>query len=299
MNRITRPPLPHMTTDDFLAWPGDGTGRRHQLVDGEIRPVSPASHTHAAIQANLAYLLISAVHAAGLPLQVAIKGAVISGLNASTNVRVPDLVVTATLDERGQQAVPDPVLLVEVLSPGNQDSTRDNVWVYATLPSVQEIAVLHSTRVLAEVHRRTPAGAWLPDPEYSGPGERLRLASVDLILRRGRRPSQHLAAPAGSPRRLSAPVAVMPGRMRLAQVSPREVVAFVEQGGIVRLGAGVSEAVAHVQSGRVPPFAEPSISVGREVRLALADADELEAGSVQESANMRASRRHGESVGPA
>ena len=111
MNQLARRPLPHMTADDFLAWPGDGTGRTFQLVDGEVRPVSPASHTHAAIQSNLAYSLIGAVRAAGLPLQVLTEGAIIPGLNASTNVRVPDLVVTATPDERGQQTVPDPVLI--------------------------------------------------------------------------------------------------------------------------------------------------------------------------------------------
>ena len=180
MNQIARRLLPSMTADDFLAWPGDGTGRKHQLVDGEVRSMSPASHTHAVIQSRLAFLLWRAIEAAGLPLQVVTEGAVIPGLNASNNVRVPDLAVTATPDERGQQAIPDPVLLIEVLSPGNQDDTRDNVWAYATLPSVREIVVLHSTRVLAEVHRRDGAGAWLPDPEYSGLGERLRLASVPL-----------------------------------------------------------------------------------------------------------------------
>ena len=180
MNQTTRRPLPYMTADDFLAWPGDGTGRKHQLIDGELRLMSPASHTHGVIQSRLALLLWRAIEASNLTLQVVTEGAIIPGLNASTNVRVPDLVVTATPDERGQQAVPDPVLPAEVLSPGNQDDTRDNVWAYATLPSVQEIVVLHSTRVLAEVHRRDPAGAWLPDPEYCGPGECLRLASVDL-----------------------------------------------------------------------------------------------------------------------
>ena len=180
MNQIARRLPPSMTADDFLAWPGDGTGRKHQLVDGKVRSMSPASTSHAIIQANLAFMLISAIRAAGLPLMVLTEGAVVPGLNASTSVRVPDLSVTAEPDERGQQTVPDPVLLIEVLSPGNQDDTRDNVWAYATLPSVQEIVVLHSTRVLAEVHRRDPAGAWLPDPEYCGSGERLRLASVDL-----------------------------------------------------------------------------------------------------------------------
>ena len=125
-------------------------------------------------------MLIGAIRAAGLPLQVLTEGAIIPGLNASTNVRVPDLVVTATPDERGQQTVPDPVLIVEVLSPGNQDDTRDNVRAYATLPSVREIAVLHSTRILAEVHRRGPDGTWAADPELVGPGERLSLAGVGL-----------------------------------------------------------------------------------------------------------------------
>ncbi len=36
MNPLARRPLPHMTTDDFLAWPGDGTGRKfHWLPDPE------------------------------------------------------------------------------------------------------------------------------------------------------------------------------------------------------------------------------------------------------------------------
>ena len=161
MNELARRPLPHMTADDFLAWPGDGSGRTFQLVDGDVRAVSPASHTHAAIQARFAFVLWRAIEAAGLPLQVVTEGAIIPGLNALTNVRVPDLVVTATLAERSQQVVPHPVLLIEVLSPGNQDDTRDNVRAYSTLASVQEIVVLHSTRVLAEVHRRDPAGTWL------------------------------------------------------------------------------------------------------------------------------------------
>jgi Uma2 family endonuclease len=180
MNSLARRPGPHMTADDFLAWPGDGSGRTFQLVDGEVRAVSPASHTHAAIQARLAFLLWQAVEASGLPLQVVTEGAVIPGLNAATNVRVPDLLITATPDQRGQQAIPDPLLVVEVLSPGNLDDTRDNVRACATLPSVQEIAVLHSTRMLAEVHRRDHAGIWESNPEFIGQGEALRLRSAAL-----------------------------------------------------------------------------------------------------------------------
>jgi hypothetical protein len=35
-----------MTVADFLDWPGDGTGRKFQLVDGALRAMSPGSATH-------------------------------------------------------------------------------------------------------------------------------------------------------------------------------------------------------------------------------------------------------------
>ena len=180
MNTIWRRPLPFMTANDFLAWPGDGTGRTFQLVDGEVRPVSPASTVHGGIQANLAFLLKTAIHAAQSSLHVVTEAAIIPALNAGTNVRVPDLAVTAAALERGQQELPDPVLIVEILSPGNEDDTRDNIRAYATLSSVQEMAVLYSTRLLAEVHRRDANVAWLPDPEMVADNGRLRLPSVGL-----------------------------------------------------------------------------------------------------------------------
>lgn len=180
MNHVALRAPPHMTTEEFLAWPGDGSGRRFQLVDGEIRPMSPASRIHGVIQANLAWLLVGVVRAAFLPLQVLTEGAIIPALNASGNVRVPDLVVAPNDDMRGDQVVADPLLIVEILSPGNSDGTRDNVRAYATLSGVREMAVVHTGRVLAEIHRRDATGAWQPDPEFVGPGEQLRLLSIGL-----------------------------------------------------------------------------------------------------------------------
>jgi Uma2 family endonuclease len=135
------------------------------------------------IQANLAYLLVRAVQTAGSSFQVLAEGAIVPALNASSNVRVPDLVVAPADDMRGDQVVTDPVLIVEILSPGNSDVTRDNVRAYATLPSVQEIAVIHTSRVLGEIHRRDAGGAWRRNPDLVGPGEQLRLPSVGLDCR--------------------------------------------------------------------------------------------------------------------
>ena len=99
------------------------------------------------------------------------------------NVRVPDLAVTAAPVVQGQQTLPEPLLVIEILSPGNQDDTRDNIRAYATLPSVQEMAVLYSTRLLAEVHRRDANGTWLPNPETVAAEGRLRLPSVGLDVK--------------------------------------------------------------------------------------------------------------------
>jgi Uma2 family endonuclease len=91
---------------------------------------------------------------------------------------VPDLGITCTADAPGQRALPDPVVLIEVLSPGNAKDTWDNVWAYTTIPSVHEIAVVHSTRVLAEVLRRGPDGHWPEESERAGSGDTLRLDSI-------------------------------------------------------------------------------------------------------------------------
>ena len=96
------------------------------------------------------------------------------------NVRVPDILVAPLTDERGEIVAPDPVLIIEVLSPGNEDDTRDNIRAYSTLPSVREMAALSSTRVRAEVHRRLPDGTWAPDPEIVEAGGRLRFETLAL-----------------------------------------------------------------------------------------------------------------------
>ena len=72
------------------------------------------------------------------------------------------------------------MLLVEILSPGNERDTWENVWTYATIPSVQEILVVHSTRIRAELLRRSDELAWPETPEAIGPDGILRLESIDF-----------------------------------------------------------------------------------------------------------------------
>ncbi len=169
-----------MTVADFLEWQGDGSGRKFQLVDGEVRAMSPGSAAHAIIQVNLASAILHRLDETGSKCCVGTEPAIATRVRAHTNLRVPDIGVTCSSNEPGQQTFPDPVLLIEVLSPGNQADTWDNVWAYTTIPTVQEILVVHSTRVLAQLLRRQLDGAWPAEPQDIGPDDVLSLETVGL-----------------------------------------------------------------------------------------------------------------------
>jgi len=169
-----------MLVEEFLAWPGDGATKRFQLFDGVPRAMSPASHVHGTIQANLTYLIKRRLIETASRCRVVTEPAIQPRARGRQNLRVPDLAVDCHRGEQGQIILPEPLLLVEILSPGNERDTRENVWAYTTIPSVAEILLVHSAAVAAELLRRLPDGSWPANPEEIGPGGTLRLESIDL-----------------------------------------------------------------------------------------------------------------------
>lgn len=167
----------YMTLVEFLVWnPGDG--RRWQLVDGEPVAMAPASQTHAAIRSELGALLRNQLAERGSPCRVLTTPGVVLRVGANENVRIPDLGVTCappTLDH----VMPEPVLLIEVLSPSNVAETRSNIWAYTTIPSVCEVLLVHSTQVGAELLRRGADGQWPEGPVLLGPDDILALDSIE------------------------------------------------------------------------------------------------------------------------
>ena len=77
---------------------------------------------------------------------------------------------------------PEPLLLIEILSPSNDVETWSNVWTYASIPSVMEILVVSSTRVAAELLRRDANGQWPDEPMALGSDAMLTLTSVDFAI---------------------------------------------------------------------------------------------------------------------
>ncbi len=170
MNAHVKPQV-RMTVDEFLAWePGDG--RKWELVDGELRAMAPAKPTHAFLQNEMAALLRNHLLAQESTCRSATEPGIVPGVQAGHNVLVPDLAVTCTPGDGDEEGtISAPVLIVEILSPSNQAETWKNVWAYTSIPWVQEVPVLHSTRIGADLLRRGPDGAWPTDPSAVASGE--------------------------------------------------------------------------------------------------------------------------------
>ncbi len=192
-----QPPLPPMmTVADFLDWPGDGLGTRFELVDGVLRAMPPASDTHGTIQANLSGLLRQHLRDTRSMCRVVANPGIQPRVRAEWNFRIPNIGVTCKQNRAGEVMTPDPILLIEVLSPGNTSDTYENVRAYATLPSVREIAIVHSTRMRIELLVRDAAGDWPADPTvHDGPAVAFGSIGAELLFAEIYA-GTHLAAPA-------------------------------------------------------------------------------------------------------
>ncbi len=168
-----------MTVGEFLNWdPGDGLW---QLVDGEPRCMAPSNRTHGSLQARLAQLLGNHLDAQGGACFVVTEPGIVPHLMSKHNIRIPGLAVTCTPYEREETTLPNPVLVVEILSPSNPADTWANVWAHTTIPSVQEILIVRSDAIGAELLRRHPGRQWPDLPEPIDAGD-LTLESVNFTV---------------------------------------------------------------------------------------------------------------------
>ena len=167
---------PVMDVAEFLDWDAPTPGH-WQLVDGEPRAVAPASLPHNSILFELGALIRDHFLAQGSACRIIPTLGVIPRVRADRNFRIPDLGVTCSPEPLEGYDLPNPVLLVEILSPSNQSETWGNVWTYTTIPSVQEILVIRTSSIRADLLRRRADGSWPEVPETIAGGT-LTLESI-------------------------------------------------------------------------------------------------------------------------
>ena len=176
---MAEPALKHMTVAEFLGWQPE-PDIHYELFDGRPRAMVPTARGHSIIQSKLSFHIWSAL-----------QGRRTCTVQTEAGVRIPDredawyqpdLSVSCRPHEPDEIAVPEPILLVEVLSPSTENTVRrGKLPDYRLIPSMQEILLIDPARLYAEVHRRHEGGLWVTELLRSGDAV-LTLASVGLSL---------------------------------------------------------------------------------------------------------------------
>lgn len=168
---------PPMTVEAFLAW-ADRQPGKWQLVDGWPRARAPASTTHGLIQARAASLIERHIEGTRGPCRTVIAASIVPASFKRRNARGADLAITCSLPAEDEWALKDPVFILEILSPSNEQDTRANVWVYMTMPSVRQILLLASTAVRGEMFQRRDDGTWPEEAQGLAAGDTVRVEPI-------------------------------------------------------------------------------------------------------------------------
>ena len=164
-------PLPSaMSVAEFLAWEPPDLSDRWELVDGTPRAMSPTRPRHGALLSEVSRLISNHLVESRPSCRVIIEPGIQPKVRGKFNGRVPDLAVTCVRLEPEDRLLRKPVVAIEILSPSNEAETWQNVWSYVTIPSVQEILVLHSSDWRSRSWRRSL-------PRSRRPGPTLRTSS--------------------------------------------------------------------------------------------------------------------------
>lgn len=142
-----------MTVAEFLEW-DDGTDTRFELIDGRPVAMAPVAPSHSVIVANVTHELKSGLQT---PCYAGSEAGVEHPDRDDTFYEA-DIVVSCTPVAPGLAAIPDPVVVIEVLSPSTIEHDRGRkAYDYRRIPSVREIVLVASEQRHVEVWRRRGA----------------------------------------------------------------------------------------------------------------------------------------------
>jgi Uma2 family endonuclease len=146
-------PKASMTVDDFLAW-AEGRTERYELVDGQLHAMSPERMVHTETKGAIFSALQDAVRRAKLPCRVLGDGATVR-IDPRTAYEPDALVRCGPRLPPDTIETPDPLIVVEVLSPGTRNyDAGAKLAGYFTVPSVRHYLMVDSDRRVLIHHRR-------------------------------------------------------------------------------------------------------------------------------------------------
>lgn len=154
-------PLPElMTLEEFLEFQ-EQSPTPYEFVNGIIRPISGPSVPHCIVAQNIFRAIDS--HLQKGPCQAFVSGCDVKlSLGTDQIVYMPDLVVSCDRSAWEEKWIPNPKLVVEVLSPSTHQIDRKEKAVnYRRVPSMEEYVIASQKRPELTIYRR--AARWLPE----------------------------------------------------------------------------------------------------------------------------------------
>jgi Uma2 family endonuclease len=176
---MAEPAIKPMTLEEFLCW-DDGSDTRYELIGGFPVAMAPPAEAHS----MLAVSLVSRIDAAlsrRRPCRALVEAGIVRADRAGTFF-VADIAATCAPVEPGRQAIADPFLIVEILSPSTErHDRRGKLPAYRQIPTMQEVVLIASDARYAELHRRSGA-QWITEILRGGEAT-LALHSVPAEMR--------------------------------------------------------------------------------------------------------------------
>jgi Uma2 family endonuclease len=151
-----------MTVDEFLAWAVRQDKGRFELFDGRVVMQQPQNWGHAELCVRIYNALAAAIERSGVPFYAAPVGMTVR-ITKKYAFEPDALVAPLPKPERTDLEIPNPVLVVEVLSPSTKKRDRtDKLAGYFKVPSIVHYLLFDPATEEIAWHRR--AGGAIQPP---------------------------------------------------------------------------------------------------------------------------------------
>ena len=167
-----------ITLEEFFRW-DDGTETHYELIGGFPVAMAPPAEVHRVLAVRLVTRIDGAL-SARRPCNAQVEAGVIRPDRADTYFEA-DIAASCAPIEIGRQAIRDPFLIVEILSPSTErHDRRVKLPAYRQMETVQEILLVASDERYAELHRRA-GKQWITEI-LRGNEARISLISVSVEI---------------------------------------------------------------------------------------------------------------------
>jgi len=151
-----------MTVDEFLTWAVRQEQGRFELFDGRVIMQQPQNWGHAELCVRIYNALAAAIQRSGAPFYAAPVGMTVR-ITKKSAFEPDALVAPLPKPARMDLEIPNPVLVVEVLSPSTKKRDRtDKLAGYFKVPTIAHYLLVDPETSQIVWHRRAAGGATQP-----------------------------------------------------------------------------------------------------------------------------------------